>query len=328
MCAQVACVRASTNHSLIYHLASTGAADVFTVGADSGCISLRAPLDREQLSKYELSVVASTRTSPPLVAHVGVTVTVMDVNDNAPRFDGAWHAGSVVENAPAGTRVVRVRARDPDAGVSGQVTYRLTSAANVFAVDRRSGWLTTLVSLDRELTGAYNVSVEATDGGDPPLSGSTTVTVEVTDDNDNPPLFTRTTYRGAVREDATRGTVILSVSTTDGDLPGGPDVAYHITAGDERRRFTVDERGEVTLRRPVDREEVASYRLEVTATDGAYVTTTTVNVEILDANDNSPVCEQVITDWNHSWTVICQSAVQTSVIIAGLPSASPLYKHQ
>ena len=47
------------------------------------------------------------------------------------------------------------------------------------------------------------------------------------------------------------------------------------------------------MRRALDREERDSYLLNVTASDGTFVTTATVEISVLDANDNSPVCERV-----------------------------------
>ena len=40
----------------------------------------------------------------------------------------------------------------------------------------------------------------------------------------------------------------------------------------------------------MDRETVSSYRLKVAATDGKFVTEARVTIEILDDNDNPPIC--------------------------------------
>jgi len=70
-------------------------------------------------------------------------------------------------------------------------------------------------------------------------------------------------------------------------------VTYHITDGDSLGQFAVRRNGEVNVNRELDRETKETYVLTVAATDGAFVTTATVTIEILDANDNAPVCEQV-----------------------------------
>ena len=51
----------------------------------------------------------------------------------------------------------------------------------------------------------------------------------------------------------------------------------------------------VFVKRPLDREEQDLYILNITASDGLFMTTVGVEVTIMDANDNSPVCEKVCT---------------------------------
>lgn len=43
----------------------------------------------------------------------------------------------------------------------------------------------------------------------------------------------------------------------------------------------------------LDREERSLYRINVSASDGLFVCHTLVHVSVLDANDNSPVCDKV-----------------------------------
>lgn len=45
---------------------------------------------------------------------------------------------------------------------------------------------------------------------------------------------------------------------------------------------------------PLDREERHLYIINVTASDGLFVSQATVEVTVMDTNDNSPVCDQVI----------------------------------
>ncbi len=48
----------------------------------------------------------------------------------------------------------------------------------------------------------------------------------------------------------------------------------------------------VAVSKTLDREERDFYLLNITATDGTYETKATVEITVLDANDNSPVCEK------------------------------------
>lgn len=44
---------------------------------------------------------------------------------------------------------------------------------------------------------------------------------------------------------------------------------------------------------PLDREERNLYTISVTASDGLFVSQATVEVTVIDTNDNSPICDQV-----------------------------------
>lgn len=47
------------------------------------------------------------------------------------------------------------------------------------------------------------------------------------------------------------------------------------------------------MRKPLDREQKDNYLLNITASDGIFTAKAVVEVKVLDANDNSPVCEKV-----------------------------------
>lgn len=50
-----------------------------------------------------------------------VFLQILDVNDNKPMFETNTYVSTVMEGMPVGTRVVQVRALDPDWGSNGQV---------------------------------------------------------------------------------------------------------------------------------------------------------------------------------------------------------------
>ncbi len=111
----------------------------------------------------------------PLSDVTEVEVSVMDVNDNAPEFSKEVYEGSLSENAPLGTKVLRVSAFDRDNDKNGKVSYELSPDAShlmgAFAVDRVSGDIRSNVSLDREARHHYEFKVLALDGGVPPRYG-------------------------------------------------------------------------------------------------------------------------------------------------------------
>ena len=100
-------------------------------------------------------------------------------------------------------------------------------------------------------------------------------------------------YEATVNEDALPGTVVLSVTTTDDDIGDNARISYYITSGDHLGQFQINPAGGVYVYKPLDREDIAVYNLAVTATDGMFVSTSQLDITILDANDNAPECEQV-----------------------------------
>lgn len=76
--------------------------------------------------------------------------------------------------------------------------------------------------------------------------------------------------------------------------------------GDPLGLFSVEAVGEewrVILKGALDREAQEKHSLRVVATDGRSQDTATVDVHVLDINDNSPLCEQV----SLSYVVLCSA---------------------
>ncbi|XP_076205929.1 protocadherin gamma-B5-like isoform X3 [Aptenodytes patagonicus] len=138
-------------------------------------------LDREQAAEHRVAVVARDRGSPALSSRAALVLEVSDVNDNAPVFEEAAYSAYVAENNAAGAAVVRVRARDADAGANGRVSYWLAGgsagaagAAPYVSVEARSGAVYAQRSFDYEQCREFAVAVRAQDGGAPARSSTAT----------------------------------------------------------------------------------------------------------------------------------------------------------
>uniref|UniRef100_A0A8C2Z7U2 FAT atypical cadherin 3 n=1 Tax=Cyclopterus lumpus TaxID=8103 RepID=A0A8C2Z7U2_CYCLU len=270
----------------------------FLVERDTGLIRLIKPLDYELISIFRFKVAATTRRDLiESVSTVDLEVKVLDVNDNKPVFETNTYVATVMEGMPVGTRVVQVRALDPDWGSNGQVG--LITTGSVFAIDSKTGWITTVSQMDHEACSSYSFEAVASDLGElQSLSSTTVVTITVSDVNDNPPQFERELYRGAVKESDPLGGVVAVLKTTDQD---GTDqnrlVNFYITGGNPRGVFglaLVQAEWKVYVSGLLDREQQDWYLLNITASDGLYVARTAVEVTVIDANDNSPICNQAV----------------------------------
>ena len=65
-------------------------------------------LDREVKDKYELVVKATDGGNPRLSSETKVTVNVLDINDNSPRFKKATYQTKIKESVGINTYVIKV----------------------------------------------------------------------------------------------------------------------------------------------------------------------------------------------------------------------------
>uniref|UniRef100_A0A672HAH0 FAT atypical cadherin 3a n=1 Tax=Salarias fasciatus TaxID=181472 RepID=A0A672HAH0_SALFA len=283
---------------------------VFVVEKDTGVIKVDKPLDHEVIKGFSFKVTATAQQAKlDSVTSIDVEVRVLDLNDNKPAFDTTSYETTVMEGMAVGTRVIQVQALDPDSGANGQVTYRLgeliqsdgdvDTLVGTFSIDSNTGWISTHKDLDHETKPSYTFTVVASDLGETlSLSSTTTVTVAVSDVNDNPPKFMENQYFGSVQESDPPGEVVAVLNTRDDDSSAvNRQVSYHITGGNYRGVFAlglVQGEWKMYVKGPLDREERNLYVINVTASDGLFVTQAMVEVTVIDTNDNSPMCDQAL----------------------------------
>ncbi|XP_040341227.1 cadherin-23 isoform X5 [Herpailurus yagouaroundi] len=282
---------------------STQAKALFKIDSITGVITVKGLVDREKGDFYTLTVVADDG-GPKADSTVKVYITVLDENDNSPRFDfTSDSAVSVPEDCPVGQRVATVKARDPDAGSNGQVVFSLASgniagAFDIVTTNDSIGEVFVARPLDREQLDHYILKVVASDRGTPPRKKDHILQVTILDVNDNPPVIESPLgYNVSVNENVGGGTAVVQVRATDRDIGINSVLSYYITEGNEDMTFRMDRiSGEIATRpAPPDRERRGFYHLVVTVEDEGTPTlsaTTHVYVTIVDENDNAPVFQQ------------------------------------
>lgn len=186
----------------------------FKMASDSGIVTLAKPLDREIRAMYNLTVQAVDQGTPILSSVATLIVNVQDINDNPPEFTSKYYFAVVPEIDAVGTEVVRVLATSKDTGVNADIYYSIIGGNEhkKFKIDNKSGVIAIADMLDYERAKDYFLTIQAVDGGVPPLSNIATVNITVTDCNDNAPVFAQVSYTARIREDAQVGDKILQVS--------------------------------------------------------------------------------------------------------------------
>ncbi|KAF6778258.1 hypothetical protein AHF37_02041 [Paragonimus kellicotti] len=184
-----------------YYL-SREAQSFFHVDPHTGIITTRVVLDREETPKIRFTVHATDKDVPAdreiTAATANITVLLTDVNDNSPELTEN-RVLQIVENRPGFSDLVgQLTSVDKDYGINGTVRYKLLSVSSggrvlqndSFMINKESGKLFTLKSLDREQHSQYMLHVLLYDIGLPHSRNTTeTIVVDVLDENDNNPVW-------------------------------------------------------------------------------------------------------------------------------------------
>ena len=116
---------------------------LFTVSEASGELRLSHLLDRENVSSYTMAVRAIDSAPSPfeLFRDHSMTVSVLDVNDNVPKFASSVVNITVPETVTSGQVAFSVIASDPDYGDNGRVGYFIvwTNDTGKFLLSTSSG---------------------------------------------------------------------------------------------------------------------------------------------------------------------------------------------
>ncbi|XP_032885405.1 protocadherin gamma-C5-like [Amblyraja radiata] len=275
------------------------AQNVFSLEPGTGEIRVQQPLDFEEVNSYSLDIQAQDHGSPEMTGHSNVLIEVIDVNDNAPEIKVTSASNKVQENAPPGSFISLINVMDRDSGANGQVRCELQK--NVpFRLQKTSNHykLTTSETLDREVISEYNILISAWDLGSPSLSSNKTIQIAISDVNDNAPQFGDASYNVYVMENNAPGAFIFTVTATDPDLDQNSYVSYsvldnHIQNMPVSTYLTINTmNGTIYALRSFDHEELKNFQIRIQARDAGVPplsSSATVNVIILDQNDNAPV---------------------------------------
>ncbi|XP_044082262.1 protocadherin alpha-10-like [Neovison vison] len=267
----------------------------------SPVLVLEKMLDREENPQLQLLLTATDGGKPEYTGSVTLLILVLDANDNAPVFDRSVYEVKMYENSANQTLIIWLNASDADEGINKEMIYSFSalvppSVRRKFLMNEKTGEIRVNDAIDFEDSNTYEIHVDVTDKGNPPMVGHCTVLVEVLDENDNSPTVIITSLSLPVREDAQVGTVIALISVSDRDSGANGQVTCSLTPYVPFKLVsTFKNYYSLVLDSALDRESVSNYELVVTARDRGsppLSATASLSVEVADVNDNAPAFAQ------------------------------------
>ena len=285
---------ADAGATLTYSIVGGADQAKFTINAATGEVILKtapdyeAPGDSDRNNAYELLLQVS---DGQFTQQQSVTITVANVNDNAPVITSAKSV-SLPENSIGA--IYKLAATDADSGAA--LVYSIVGGADqtMFAINPFTGEVTFKTAPDRENPGdsdhnnIYDLLLQVSDGQ---FTQQQTLTITVTDVNDNAPVIT------SAKSVTVQENIALSayrVTATDADA--GAALSYSIVGGADQARFTINaSKGEVSFKTTPDFEAPGNsdhdntYELLLQVSDGQFTQQQTVTITVTNANDNAPV---------------------------------------
>ncbi|XP_014894865.1 protocadherin-like wing polarity protein stan [Poecilia latipinna] len=318
------------NMTITYSITSVSPVEYqanFNIDADTGVLTVVTSFDREEMDRGEISVnIKAAQTDDPLkTADAVVSVTVEDMNDNAPEFDRPSYNATVLKNSFTNTitdldqiittisvsitdddnkpefssssyetstvekrkPVLVLRATDKDTGNNSLITYSFSEGHSPYlALDSETGEVT----LTSDLTDVTEdttlvLTAEATDHGKPPHSTTARVVVNIR----NASLVDRVVFLSSSYNFKLKENQNSGAFVGQVQASAGSDlyeVSYELRT--HKDLFSIHSNGSIVSTKELDKEEQEWYFLDVEAVDTRTPPTSAVapvRIQVEDVNE-------------------------------------------
>ncbi|XP_059472366.1 cadherin-23 [Neocloeon triangulifer] len=278
--------------------------DLISLDSETGEVHVGSKIDRELQSWINVTIRATDNGVPPRFSFAECYIQILDENDNNPFFVGDIVNITVREDAPLGTEIARLEARDADAGDFGKITYLLDriSSGGKFRINPDTGVLNISEVLNREERSFYTLIIEAWDNyqfgyqSGESRNAFKQIGVNIVDVNDEAPVFEIFDGCASITEFHPIGELITVVKAHDKDDPLTPNgrMVFSIVGGNEQGLFEIENldfsSAKITAGRTL-KALYGNYTLSVKAQDLGMPpneATTEVRICVTDFNDNAP----------------------------------------
>ena len=303
-------------------------AEYFTIHPKLGTVRAAYVFDYESIQRFEFQVMAQDNGVPPQSAVITLKVTVLDANDESPRFSQSAYEFQVVENQPIGMEIGIVQATDADSEPFNKIEYSIVpgKASQVFAIDTNSGHLRTRIHLDREQYSIYHMTILATNtGSSPPLSGTTEAVVTVKDENDNAPTidFPNQQNKTVVISNLVPvGYKVGYIRAHDVDDDKNSKLMFSISGGNEGNSFLIDSQtGLITTNAKFDRMKYKSYDILISVGDHGFpqrLAVASLNITVDDSVPFEGPLENESLIGSGNLTIVLAVAIPSAIVVVVL----------
>ncbi|XP_040297377.1 LOW QUALITY PROTEIN: protocadherin gamma-C5-like [Bufo bufo] len=256
-------------------------------------------LDREETSHYTIELTASDLGSPSLYSKTSVTLSVSDINDNAPVFTQSTYNAFINENSDPGTLLCTVSATDLDEGVNSDLVYSIvesqidgSSVSSFVYIHSNDGNIYAQRSFDYEQIQVLQITIKVEDSGSPQLSSTVPAFIFILDTNDNvpillyPELSEDLIVQERIPKSTSAGYLVTKLSAVDLDSGHNAWLVFTLTDPINYSWFQVSKHtGEVRTVRGLQETENMEQQLVISISDQGnppLSTTVTVLVTIAD----------------------------------------------
>ncbi|KAM9634108.1 cadherin-related family member 3 isoform 1-T1 [Morphnus guianensis] len=282
----------------------------FSINPSTGVLQVTGKINRDALPLRlhpNISLIVRVEDSPSSshASEMEITIIVDDINDNPPECNPSTFRIEANENTIAGTFLLDLRnyCKDIDVDPSNnQFNFTGLSGfgSNNFALESTvSGRLVMTESIDLENPAnlgaeVYSLTVRVQDIACPNYSNIIYIYIRIKPVNEFFPVFSNSSYEFNVPEITKVGSRIGRVNARDKDW--SPSViTYSIVAGGGTRDYTnifwiSPTKGDVKILARLDYETTQKHILTVQASDQEKTATASVTVNVLEVNDEEPVC--------------------------------------
>jgi hypothetical protein len=263
----------------------------FQINSKSGVITTLSYFDREIISSYSITVQATDQGSPSQSSTATVLIAILDENDNEPVFPSQQYNLLINDLTMPGYVLHTFTASDMD--TTGSIRYSLVTSSSFLndflLLNPFNGELSLKIDVPSDHEFEYSFKVSAND--------------EI-----------HTTETNVIIRIATLSTTSISMLENEDDqtydvynflqlsLNLSSNAVYTIISGDLYEQFDMLDDGILTNVELLDRENISSYSLEISAVDN----TTNENgilrleIDVADVNDNPPIFESSVYMFNIS----------------------------